>query len=82
MFKTPWEMEHLARDRMERLAPQGRHPHTVTARDIGPGPARPLARIRRRCGQSLIAAGERLAGAEPRALQPLPAGSGRLGSSS
>ncbi len=79
MFKTPWEMEHLARARMERLAPHGRQPHPVTTWDIMPGPARPLARMRRCCGRGLIAAGERLAGSEPRALQPLPTGSVRLG---
>lgn len=79
MFKTPWEMEHLARERMERLAPRGPWVHPVVT---GAAPARrvgTLIQVRRRCGRGLIAVGERLAGAEPRTRQPLSAGSVRLG---
>jgi len=72
-------MENLARDRMEQLVPHGQHRHPVTTQAVTPALSRPLARIRRCCGQGLIAAGERLAGSEPRALQPLPTGSVRLG---
>ncbi len=79
MFKTPWELENLARDRMEQLGAHGRHAHPVTTQAVTPAPSRPLARVRRRCGRSLIAAGERPAGQEPRSLQPMTTGSVRIG---
>ncbi len=79
MFKTPWEMENLARDRMQQLVAHGRNPLPLKTQALTQDPSRPLARVRRCCGQGLIAAGERLAGSEPRALQPLPTGSVRLG---
>ncbi len=79
MFKTPWELENLARYRREQLEPQGRHPHPITTQTVTTAASRPLARVRRRCGRGLIAAGERLAGQGSHSLQPVPTSSVRIG---
>ncbi len=79
MFKTPWELEQLARDHMERLTPPEGRQHLAAGKARSTPRYRPLAQARRACGLGLIAAGERLAGRDTSAGRRTPATSIRAG---